>query len=436
MSLEPAPDGGWMAWLQVVGAHLVNFNTWGFINSFGFFQSYYVTALGESESTVSWIGSIQIFLLFFIGTISGRSMDAGYFRATIAIGCFLQVFGAFMTSLSTKYWQVFLAQGVCMGLGDGMLFAPAVALISTYFTTKRAVAVAAIVSGSASGGMVFPVIARQLLPQLGFGWTVRVMAFVMLFNAAFALAVLRQRTPPRKAGPWIEWDAFREPLWLLVTAASFFCIGAIYVPYFFLTPFSHDQIHVSSANSLTILLVLNAVGIPGRLIPGYLADRYFGKLMTIAPLGIAAAIVLYCWAGVSTLPGLIPYVCIYGSLGAGTQGLMPSTIASLTTDPRKMGVRLGMALSFMGIAALVSQPIAGALIKANNGNYLYAQMFAGSLMMVGSLFYFAAALFQRKMDKKSQRMSIEQEVEEQRADEIGDESKEKTRPNSPAQSNQ
>jgi hypothetical protein len=34
-------------------------------------------------SDISWIGSIQIFLLFFIGTFSGRATDAGYFRFTL-----------------------------------------------------------------------------------------------------------------------------------------------------------------------------------------------------------------------------------------------------------------------------------------------------------------------------------------------------------------
>jgi hypothetical protein len=67
----PPPDGGAMAWTQALMAHVVVFNTWGYVNSFGIFQTYYVGALGHPPSDISWVGTVQIFLLFFIGTFSG-----------------------------------------------------------------------------------------------------------------------------------------------------------------------------------------------------------------------------------------------------------------------------------------------------------------------------------------------------------------------------
>lgn len=73
----PPPDGGLRAWTAVAAGHLVIMNTWGYINSFGVFQTYYATELGLPPATISWIGSIQVFLLFFIGTFTGRITDAG-----------------------------------------------------------------------------------------------------------------------------------------------------------------------------------------------------------------------------------------------------------------------------------------------------------------------------------------------------------------------
>ncbi|KAL1859020.1 hypothetical protein Daus18300_009658 [Diaporthe australafricana] len=73
----PPPDGGLKAWTAVAAGHLVIMNTWGYINSFGVFQTYYSTELGLPPATISWIGSIQVFLLFFIGTFTGRITDAG-----------------------------------------------------------------------------------------------------------------------------------------------------------------------------------------------------------------------------------------------------------------------------------------------------------------------------------------------------------------------
>ena len=43
-----------------------------------------------------------------------------------------------MTSFCKSYYQVFLAQGICVGLGAGCLFLPSVAIMASYFTSKRA----------------------------------------------------------------------------------------------------------------------------------------------------------------------------------------------------------------------------------------------------------------------------------------------------------
>jgi len=99
----PPPDRGLTAWTQALCGHLIVCNTWGYISSFGVFQTYYVGALGHPPSDISWVGSVQIFLLFFIGTFSGRATDYGLFKPTIILGSFFMIFGVFMTSLSTKY---------------------------------------------------------------------------------------------------------------------------------------------------------------------------------------------------------------------------------------------------------------------------------------------------------------------------------------------
>ena len=137
-----------------------------------------------SNSAVSWIGSLQVFLVFGLGTFSGRAVDAGFFKVVFWGGSAIYLFGMFMLSLCTTYWQVFLAHAVCVGIGFGTVFVPATALASTYFSAaKRGGALAIVVAGSSIGGLVFPAIAQQMLPKVGFGWTVRTMAFVQLATA-------------------------------------------------------------------------------------------------------------------------------------------------------------------------------------------------------------------------------------------------------------
>lgn len=89
------PNGGTKAWLQVLGAFFLNFNTWGLLNTFGTFQSEYSTGLlrDSSQSSIAWIGSLQAFLMLVIGVLCGRALDAGYFHVDITLGVFLEVFG-------------------------------------------------------------------------------------------------------------------------------------------------------------------------------------------------------------------------------------------------------------------------------------------------------------------------------------------------------
>ena len=56
-----------------------------------------------------------------------------------------------MLSLCETYWEVVLAQALCVGLGSGCLYIPSVAIVSTYFTTKKAFATGIAFGGSSLG---------------------------------------------------------------------------------------------------------------------------------------------------------------------------------------------------------------------------------------------------------------------------------------------
>lgn len=231
---EP-PDSGLRAWLQVVAGHLVVFNAWGPPISFGIFQPFYEDQLHLPPSTVAWIASVQLCLIFMVGAVSGRAFDAGYYRWAVAVGSFLQVLGCFMASIATEYWQFLLAQGICQGLGSGIIFAPTVANMSTYFTKKKTLAISLAACGGTSGGMVFPLIAQQLLNKIGFHWTIRVMGLVVLVSSIIIFSLVRTRLPPRKAGPIVELAAFKERTYLLFAISMFFTLWATYYGYIYVS---------------------------------------------------------------------------------------------------------------------------------------------------------------------------------------------------------
>ena len=364
--------------------HLVIFNTWGVIATFGVFQQYYTLHLGLEPSAVSWIGTMQMLGHFSLGLLTGRMFDAGI--STIMPGMVVAALGMFMTSLCSKYWQFLLAQGILNGLGNGMQFAPALSLIATYFSTgHRSVAVGIMASGSATGGLVYPSIARQLLPRVGFAWTVRTMAFIMLAVGALYSFFLKRRLPPRKSGPLLELNAFREPSYSIFCAGVFLvCLGQFFV-FYYISSFAVDVLRLPYSTSVTILLVLNGVGLPGRLIPSYLADKYCGPLNVIIPCCFISSLVLFFWPLVKSEAGLYAFSIVYGFFVAGFQGGFPAALAALTKDLSKVGTRTGQGLACAGLGTFIGPPIAGALVQSYAGKYLVAQMFSASVFLLGSV---------------------------------------------------
>lgn len=383
--LSGPTDGGLVAWSQVFAGHLTAFNSWGYINSFSLFQAYYTTTLNEAPSKISWIGSIQLFLTLFIGTFSGRALDAGYYRHVAFAGFALQVLGIFMTSLVKKYWQLLLAQGLCQGLGNGLVFPPTVALVSTYFVKKRALAVACMTCGTATGGIVFPVIARQLLDKVGFAWTIRVMGFIMLANSILVLALARARPSARSTGPLIDLAAFADPWYSFFGLGLLLACFGLYFAYYYITPFAQTIIHASSPTSLDLLLVTNAMGIPGRVAPAWIADRFLGPLNTLIVIVALSGILTYGWAAVDSLPGTWTFAVLYGFFGAGIQSMFPPALADSRKEMQGIGVRMGMVFSVMSVGSLCGPPVAGALVERDGGRYLFAQVFGGSVMVCGAL---------------------------------------------------
>ena len=135
---------------------------------------------------------------------------------------------------------------------------------------------------------------------------------------------------------------------------------------------------------------MNGVGIITRIIPNYIADRYTGPLNVFFPAGLSSSILLYCWIAVHSVTGIWVFAGFYGLTGAAVQGMFPAVVTSLTKDQAKAGVRMGMLFSIVGFAVLTGPAICGALITKDGGNYLYAQLFSASSLVLGCCFLIAA----------------------------------------------
>ncbi|KFG78601.1 putative monocarboxylate permease [Metarhizium anisopliae] len=394
----PPPDGGVQAWLQILASHLINALSWGYSASFGVYQLHYTTTLSLPESQVAWIGSLQVFLTFFLGTFAGRAADAGYAQHAAVAGCLLIVLGTFMTSLATEYWQIFLAQGLCTGLGMGACYVPSMAVVGSYWNKRKAFAIGLAASGSGTGSILFSLVIQHLQATIGFPSAVRVQGYIALAFAVVVILVFRPRLPPRRAGPLVEWKAFTEPTYVLFTIGVVLIFTAVYFCFFFINTYATLRVGLSAVEAANLLVIISAIGIPVRPILGFLADRYFGSLLTLIVSTIFLAIMLFVWIAVRSVSSLYVYSVFYGVATGAVQGMFVSGLASLTADLSKLGVRFGMVDSLIAFASLAGPPLAGALIQSDNGGFLKAQIWAGVVTMCASLFICAAKWTEVKFD--------------------------------------
>ncbi|TDZ51605.1 Aspyridones efflux protein apdF [Colletotrichum trifolii] len=386
------PEGGWTAWSQVLAGNMLNALAWGYPATFGVYQLYYTEKLQLPSAQISWIGSIQIFLTFALCTVSGRLTDAGYARQTVFAGCAVVVLGTFMTSLCTTYWQIMLAQGICTGAGLGVLFMPGVAIIGSYFKQRRSLALAISATGTGVGSLIFPSTLQYLIPQIGFPWAVRCSAFVALAVAILANILLRPRLPPRRSGPLVEWAAFREGPYILFALGVFLYFLALYFGFFYINTYARNVVGFPTTESVSLLLITNGMGIPSRPVVGYIADRHLGPINTFVLTTFLLGCVELAWTGVTTKTGMYIFSVFFGLSNGAAQGVFVGALASLTTDPQKMGTRFGMIATLSGFASLAGPPTAGAIIDRCHGDYLWAQIWGGAVIMLGSMTIAAARM--------------------------------------------
>lgn len=270
-----------------------------------------------SASAIAWIGTIQSWLLIMSGLISGPLFDRGHFSIMLGAGSFLAVFGFMMLSLSHNYYAIFLSQGVCMGLGFGLLYIPSIALISRSFVRKRAVALGFATSGAPAGGIIYTVMFDQLISKLSFAWTVRVMAFVMLsiFLIAAALLITQGRgattTMNNQRKKLLDLQALKDlPFWSF-TAANFLLYLGYMTPFYYIPTYAQTKLGTSRNMGSYVLIISQACSIVGR-VGTTICAHYFGSMVSWIICGMLSGILCFAWISTDTLVRFILFAAFYG----------------------------------------------------------------------------------------------------------------------------
>ncbi|CAL1704013.1 unnamed protein product [Somion occarium] len=389
------PEGGLQAWLTVAGASLVQFCTFGYTNSFAVYQDFYVREYlnNKTSSQISWIGSVQLLLVLSTGFITGAAFDRGYFYYLMAGGTVLFAFCLFMLSLSQphQYYQVFLSQGLGVGIALGMTYIPSLSVVAHYFSKKRAIAMGFVAAGSSLGATIHPIMLNNMFnnPKIGFVKGVRASAGMNLGLLVIACLMMRTRLPPKKAAAGILgiWgsakDFIGDSAYVCAVCGGILSITGFYFPLFYLqlNAITHG---LDVTFAFYAVAILNGVSVIGRILPTFVAAR-FGVINMLAFCMYSCSILVFGLLGVKTVGGTVAFSVIFGLFGGGLVTLLAPVYSSLSRDVSEIGARMGIAFTFLGFGGLAGPPIEGALLGSNT-TWWKPSIFAGICLAGGGTF--------------------------------------------------
>jgi hypothetical protein len=257
------PDGGTKAWLTVAGCSACMFVSFGWVNCVGLFQNHYQqNQLKEcSTSTVAWIPSLQSTSTDPYTPKKSANSQRSLLHAlprplhrqslrrprSHRPPLRRRLPPRFRFNDDEYFDQILpdpaepsrlLSDGGVYGILSGLHLRksnlPPQSLLNVtrkrYYrpqhgsSKRRGAAIGLVAAGSSLGGVIFPIMIIHLLPEVGFAWTIRICAFLILALLIFAIATFRSRLPPSKR-PCVAMSFVRplgERPFLLITLGAFF----------------------------------------------------------------------------------------------------------------------------------------------------------------------------------------------------------------------
>lgn len=383
-SLVPPPNGGSVAWLQVLAAFLGNFNSWGMLNAFGVYQEYYQTNLlrGSSPSQISWIFSLSGVVLLYHTPLYSVFASNKMAKILCLLACFFQFGGLLLLSWADKFNEILLVQGLAIGWTFSLLFTLTINAVSPYFSTKKQLAEGIAAAGSSIGGTVYSCMARRLISTVGFGWSTRIIAFVALATTVimfFCLTKKRLSCSARKE--FLAWECFTELPFILYSAGNMLGIVGLYTFYVYYESYA-TQIDPNRNAFLYMTAIVNAGSIVGSIISLQLAVKV-GAINLLPFADLFSVILLFCWIPDHSAGGIITIGFLFGIVSRPIIGFFGIIISALTNDANRLGSRLSVLFIFMIFGFVLGPSIAG-IIQRQYG-WFWLKLYA-ALAMLLSLF--------------------------------------------------
>lgn len=389
---------------------MLTFTGCGLNFAFGVYQELYETLdgpfAGASPAEIDLIGTLSVSLMT-MGAPFASSWTKQYGPRSVTLcGGVLFLAANVAASFGRELWHFVLAQGLLLGCATCLTYIPSVTVAPGWFDGRRGLAMGIILSGTGLGGVAWAPLLRFLNASIGFRTTLRVtgvIAFVLITASALVLkwepATDTQRLQQAQSSrsramvhfPRANWAIVRSRAFAAHASAAVLQAAAYYTPVYFFSSYA-KTLGYSDAAGANFIALSNAMNFSGKIVIGYLADRY-GRINALVLCTLISALVTFgLWLPSSTLleenarRGLfVAFACLYGLSASAYVALFPTALAEQFGIQNFASIN-GLLYMIRGIGTLVGTPIAGSLIHSQPVALMDAVVsFEKTILMVGVL---------------------------------------------------
>jgi MFS family permease len=223
--------------------------------------------------------------------------------------------------LTPRLWHLYAVFGLIGLATTGASYIVYSRVIASWFDVRRGLALAIMIASSGAGGMVFPSAAQALIDLMGWRHAYLALGVVSpLIGVPIIVWFVREqrtRTQERRsavARSTIAHALRSRILWTLLVVV-FGTTVAVNATMVHLSALLTDR-GVPAANAALVISVMGAASVAGRLLTGWLLDRFRATRVSFALLAIAAVGVLLLSGAWTTTTGMVAAALI----GFGTGG--------------------------------------------------------------------------------------------------------------------
>ena len=392
---EPANEpkvsesAGWHVVLAAFFGVMVGFGSL-LVFTFGTFIKPLSTEFGWNRESISAAFGFAAMTVAVCSPLLGRLLDR-FGPRRIILPC-MAVFGltfaslGFLTPRLVHLYAVFVLLGVVGNGTSQMGYSRAVA---TWFDRRRGIALALVMAGSGMGSILFPPLSQYLITHYGWRSAYPLLGgLVLLFGIPLTALFVRERPRHQTAEAGVlkginVKTSIRSPAFWILIATLFLGSVSVNGAITHLAPLLTDR-GISASNAALVASALGLSSFAGRLVTGFLLDRFFGPIVGFCVAAAAAAgIVVLASAGSMALA--LAAVVLIG-LGMGAEADITPYLLTRYFGLRSFSTLYGFSWTAYAIAGAVGPFIMGRAFDATGSYTNLLRMLGGGLFVSAVLF--------------------------------------------------